>query len=296
MYVTAADGVRLYVCDEGEGTPVLFLHEFAGDHRSWEPQIAGLRDRYRCIAFSARGYLPSEVPCGVGSYSYTAHRHDAISVLDALGVERAHIVGLSMGGFTALQLGIHRPERVQSLVVAATGSGADPAHRAEFHSEAERIAEGFLREGSAAMARRLGLGPSRVQLKNKNEECWRQFVQHLGEHSEEGSALTSLGFLRLRPSLWDIADEISHISAATLLLNGDEDEACLIPGLFLKRTIAMAALQIIPRTGHTLNLEDPDAFNRTIVGFFKTVEAGAWTPRDSRTLGRGQIEDPGGER
>jgi pimeloyl-ACP methyl ester carboxylesterase len=201
-----------------------------------------------------------------------------------------------MGGFTALQLGIHRPERVRSLVVAATGSGAEPDHRAEFHSEVERIAEGFLRDGSAAMARRLGFGPSRVQLKNKNEERWRQFVQHLGEHSEEGSALTSLGFLRSRPSLWDIADEISCITAATLLINGDEDEACLVPGLFLKRTIAMAALQILPRAGHTLNLEDPDVFNRTIAGFFQTVEAGSWKPRDSRTHGRGQIGDYGGER
>jgi pimeloyl-ACP methyl ester carboxylesterase len=194
-----------------------------------------------------------------------------------------------MGGFNALQLGIHYPDRVRSLVVASAGSGANPDGRAAFLAEMEEIATGFLEQGMEATARKLSVGPSRVQLQNKSPAVWEEFAQQLSEHSAQGSALTMLGIQRLRPSLWELTDELRSITAPTLILNGDEDDACLEPGLFLKRTVPTAAMQVLPRSGHAINLEEPTAFNQAVQEFFDAVEAGQWTARDPRSHGRSMI-------
>jgi pimeloyl-ACP methyl ester carboxylesterase len=251
--------------------------------------VAQFRERYRCITYDARGYLPSDVPADPEAYSYVKGREDAVAVLDGLGVEQAHVVGLSMGGFNALQLGIHFPDRVRSLVVASAGSGANPDGRPAFLAEMEEIAAGFLERGSEAMARGLSVGPSRVQLQNKSPEVWGEFVQQLSEHSAQGSAFTMLGVQRLRPSLWELTDELRSITAPTLILNGDEDDACLEPGLLLKRTVPTAAMQVLPRSGHAINLEEPTAFNHAVQEFFDAVEAGEWSARDRRSHGRSMI-------
>src|SRR3954468_15526628 len=153
-HISTDDGVRLYVEKTGDGAPVLFVHEFAGDHRSWEPQIRALSRRYRCIAYNARGYPPSDVPEDPGAYSQARAVEDAIAVLDALGVDRAHVVGLSMGGFATLHLGLRHPGRARSLVVAATGYGAQPERQQAFREESEVIADAFAREGAAEVTKR----------------------------------------------------------------------------------------------------------------------------------------------
>ncbi len=282
-FVTTEDGVRLHVEEAGAGSPILFIHEFAGDHRSWRPQVAAFQHRYRCITYDARGYPPSDVPAEPGAYDYVKGRADAIAVLDALGIERADVIGLSMGGFNALQLGIYHADRVRSLVVASAGSGANPASRKEFQAGTEATAAAMRAKGMAALAPTLAVAPSRVQLQNKNPEAWAEFLQQLSEHSTEGSALTLLGIQRLRPSLWELTDDLRRITAPTLILNGDEDDQCLEPGLLLKRTIDTAALQVLPRTGHAANLEEPAVFNRAVQEFLDAVEAGTWTARDSRS-------------
>src|ERR1051325_3480350 len=104
--LTADDGVKLYYEETGAGTPIVFVHEFAGDLRSWEPQVRHFSRRYRCIAYNARGYPPSDVPAQVDSYSQARSRDDILSVLDALSIKQAHVVGLSMGGFATLHFGM----------------------------------------------------------------------------------------------------------------------------------------------------------------------------------------------
>src|SRR2546426_8468737 len=109
--ITADDGVRLYYEETGAGTAVVFVHEFAGDHRSWEPQLRHFSRRYRCIAYNARGYPPSDVPQELERYSQARARDDIRCVLDALGIQRAHVVGLSMGAFATLHFGmVYRSE------------------------------------------------------------------------------------------------------------------------------------------------------------------------------------------
>ena len=125
-FATADDGVRLHWEESGSGKPLLFIHEFAGDHRSFAPQVEHFRDRYRCLVYDARGYPPSDVPEDVGAYSQLRAVADAVTVLDAAGAERAHVVGVSMGGFCALHVGLRHPDRVDGLVIAGVGYGAHP--------------------------------------------------------------------------------------------------------------------------------------------------------------------------
>ena len=283
-HVSTNDGVRLHVEEAGDGSPVLFVHEFAGDHRSWEPQVRALSRRYRCIAYSARGYPPSDVPEDPAAYSQDRAVADAIAVLDALDVDRAHVVGLSMGGFATLHLGLRHPGRARSLVVAACGYGAQPERQDAFREESNVIADAFAAEGAAEVAKRYAVGPARVQFQNKDPRGWAEFAAHLGEHSSAGSAMTMRGVQGARPSLYDLTDSLAALSVPTLIVAGDEDEGVLEPSLMLKRTIPAAGLAVLPKTGHTVNLEESELFGRLLERFFADVENGAWGPRDPRSL------------
>lgn len=278
------DGVKLYFEETGEGFPVIFVHEFAGDHRSWEPQVRHFARRYRCITYNARGYPPSDVPDDPATYSQARACADIKAVLDHLGIAEAHVVGLSMGGFATLHFGLTYPEAARSLVVAGCGYGAEPDRREQFRAEAEAAARSLEQDGMEAFAARYSLGPARVQFQNKDPRGWREFADMLAEHSARGSALTQLGVQRERPSLYDLEDKLRALAVPTLIVNGDEDEPCLLPGIYMKRAIPNAGLAVLPKTGHTMNLEEPDAFNRSLAAFFDLVEAGRWTPRDPRSI------------
>lgn len=282
-FAVAGDGTRLYVEETGSGIPLLFVHEFAGDHRSWEPQVREFARRYRCITYNARGYPPSEVPDDGARYSQEQAVADAVSVLDHLGIERAHVVGLSMGGFCALHLGLAHPDRARSLVVAGCGYGAEPGVRDRFRAESEANARAFEADPSAA-AESYALGPSRVQLQDKDPRSWAEFAQQLAGHSGRGSALTLRGVQMRRPSLYDLRERLTALTVPTPIVTGDEDEPCLDADLMLKRTIPSAALAILPRTGHACNLEEPGLFNALVQEFLTTVDAGRWTPRDPRSV------------
>jgi pimeloyl-ACP methyl ester carboxylesterase len=282
--ITADDGVTLYAETTGTGAPVLFIHEFAGDHRSWEPQVRFFSGGYRCITYAARGYPPSDVPDDGAAYSQERAVADAIAVLDGLGVDRAHVVGLSMGGFTALHLALRHPARIASAVVAGAGYGAQPERQEAFRAECEAIASAFETEGAERVATRYAVGPARVQFQNKNPRGWAEFAAALGEHSALGAALTMRGVQAARPSLYRLRDDLVRIHVPVLLVAGDEDEGCLETALMLKRTIGSSGLAILPRTGHTANLEEPEVFNRVVDRFLAAVERGAWRPRDPRSV------------
>ena len=281
-YAQGPGGVRLYYEEVGEGSPIVFVHEFGGTYRSWEPQLRAFARRHRCITFAARGYPPSDVPENVDAYSQTLAVQDIAAVMDAAGIERAHVVGLSMGGFAALHFGLDFPDRARSLVVAGAGYGAEKQYEAYFRGVSLEVAKQFEVHGSEQFAKTYALGASRVQFQNKDPRGWREFADLLGQHSGVGAANTMRGVQARRPSIYDLEDRLRTMPVPVLVVAGDEDDHCLQPGIFMKKTIPACGLLVLPKTGHTLNLEEPDHFNRFVGDFIAQVEAGRWPPRDPR--------------
>jgi pimeloyl-ACP methyl ester carboxylesterase len=283
-YATTDDGVRLYYEETGRGTPVIFVHEFAGDHRSYEAQLRHFGRRHRAVAFNARGYPPSDVPEALSSYSQARAADDILAVLDHLGEERAHIVGLSMGGFATLHFGLRHHDRALSLCICGCGYGAEPDQRDTFRAEADVTAAMLRRDGMAAFAERYAQGPSRVQYENKDPRGHAEFKRLLAEHSAEGAANTQAGVQKERPSLYDLTEAMAGITVPTLVVTGDEDWPCLLPGILMKRSIPSAALAVMPNTGHALNIEEPDAFNRLVGDFLAQADSRRWPMRDPRAM------------
>jgi pimeloyl-ACP methyl ester carboxylesterase len=282
--LTTDDNVRLYYEEVGSGTPIVFVHEFAGDYRSWEPQLRYFARRYRCIAFNARGYPPSEVPAETSAYSQARAAADIRSVLDGLNLDKAHIVGLSMGGLAVLHFGLSYPERARSLLVAGAGYGSELGERDKFRAEAETIAGKLEREGIEKFAAAYAYGPTRVQFEGKDPRGFAEFKQMLAEHSAKGAIGTQLGVQRQRPSLFDLEAQLKGLTVPMLVVTGDEDWPCLLPNIFLKRTCASAGLLVLPNSGHAVNLEEPAAFNAAVADFLAQVDAGRWPMRDPRAI------------
>jgi pimeloyl-ACP methyl ester carboxylesterase len=280
-------GVKLYYEETGTGYPIVFVHEFGADLRQWETQVRWFSREYRCIAFNARGYPPSDVPSDENAYGHEHSVADIAAVIRHVGVPKAHVVGLSMGAYATLLFGLRHPDMASALVVAGCGSGSPKEVRVAFKQQSEANAEHFLTAGSPAMANQMGHNPTRIQLKIKDPRGWQEFVDHLGGHSALGSALTLRRYQALRPSLADFAAELAKLTVPVLLAVGDEDEPCLETNLFLKRTIPSAGLWMAPKTGHAINLEEPAAFNRAVRDFLGTVERGRWELRDPRTIAPG---------
>jgi pimeloyl-ACP methyl ester carboxylesterase len=283
-YATTDDGVRLYFEETGSGQPVIFVHEFAGDLRSHEPQMRHFGKRYRTIAYNARGFPPSDVPEQVASYSQARAADDILAVLDHVGERQAHIVGLSMGGFATLHFGFRHPERALSLCIGGCGYGAEPDKRETFRAEADVIANMIRSEGMASFAGRYAYGPTRVQYENKDPRGHAEFKAMLAEHSATGSANTQQGVQKERPSIYMLVEEMKRITVPTLIITGDEDWPCLLPGILMKQSIPSAALAVLPNSGHAINIEEPDQYNRIVGDFLSQVESGRWPSRDPRAV------------
>jgi len=274
-YIDAA-GARLYCEETGSGYPIVFVHEFGSDYREWESQVRYFSRAYRCITYNARGYPPSDVPEDANQYGWEFAVDDIAAVMKGLAVDRAHVVGLSMGGYAALQFGLRYPERASAIVAAGAGSGSPPSQREAWLKETPALARGFVERGMEAMAQEMGHHPTRIQLKYKDPRSWQEFVAHLREHSELGMSKTMARYQALRPSLYDFREPLSRMKIPVLLAVGDEDAPCLETNLMLKLAIPGAGLWVHPNTGHAINLEEPAAFNGQVEGFLNEVERGSW--------------------
>ena len=274
--LASTDGTSLYYEESGTGTPVLFIHEFAGNHRTWTAQVASLGKTHRCIAYSARGYPPSDVPDSDDAYGQDIAVGDAIAVLDALNIERAHIVGHSMGAYTALHVGLNHPDRCISVAALGCGWGSHPDEREKARGLCEDIALMFREKPIAESAAAYARFPMRHTFEAKDPAGFAAFEEILGGLSPEGAALTMLNLQRDRPTLWDMEQNLKNFTLPLLVLVGDEDHPCLDGSLFLKRTVPTAALQIVPRAGHTITMEEPAIVNAALADIFAAASDGTW--------------------
>lgn len=280
MPTARVDGVNLWYEEVGQGRPLVFVHEFAGDHRSWLPQVRFFSRRYRTIAYNARGYPPSDVPDAPATYSQDRAVDDIRGLLDALKIDRAHVCGLSMGGYASLHFALRYPQRAFSVVVAGAGYGSVPGDREKFREDAELTARRFETDGMAKAAELYSLGPTRVQFLDKDPVGWREFHDQLAAGSAKGHALTLRGVQMTRPSILDLGARLEQCEVPTLIMTGDEDDPCLEPAIFMKRKMPFAGIVVLPKSGHAINLEEPDLFNRSVLDFLTAVDAGRWTRRN----------------
>ena len=215
--------------------------------------------------------------------------HVIAQLLESLQVPQAHVVGLSMGGYATLHFGLNYPQMARSLVVAGCGYGSVSGDREKFQQDTAQVAQRIQSEGMPAMAAVYSKGPTRVQFEDKDPRGWQEFADQLAEHSATGAALTMRGVQGQRPSVYELEEQMRHLQVPTLVVTGDEDEPCLEPGLFMKRAIPAAGLVIVPKTGHTINLEEPEAFNRIVSDFLGAVESGRWQARNPASLSSSAI-------
>jgi len=283
-HVVTRDGVRLHYEEAGRGTPIVFVHELAGDCRSWEPQIRFFSRRYRCIAFNARGYPPSGVPRARTRYSQAIVADDVADVIRGLRLGRAHLVGSAMGSNTVLHAGLRHPALALTLTAINAGTGSDADKRAQFERDIETQAQRFERLGLDEAFRDHRVGPSRIPFLNKDARGFAEFSRRSLELSAVGYANTMRGVLGRRPPIYRLERRLRGLRVPLLLVTGDEDDKCLEPGIFLKRVCPSAALAVVPRSGHVVNLEEPDIVNRLLLDFLTLVESGRWQPRDPRSL------------
>jgi pimeloyl-ACP methyl ester carboxylesterase len=273
--------VELYYESSGDGFPVVFCHEFAGDYRSWDPQVRAFGRLYRCITYSQRGFPPSSVPAEPAAYSQDLLIEDLRGLLAHLGLQQAYLVGFSMGGSVVLNFALRYPEVCRAIVVV--GAGAGSTNRERFERDVDQIATVLRSQGMRAFAETYAEGPSRLAFKRKDPHGWQVFREMLAQHDPQGQALTVVGVQRNRPTLYSLEDQLPALRVPTLIVIGDEDEACVEPAVFLRRKIATSGLLVVPQTGHTVNLEEPALFNQAVLDFFHMVEAQRWATREAVT-------------
>ena len=279
MPYVESNGDRLYYEVAGSGIPIVFVHEFSGDLWSWEKQIQHFSRRYRCIAFNARGYPPSDVPKAASKYSHKQAVDDVAALMRHLKIAKAHIFGCSMGSRTTLDFGLRYPRMALSLTMIGIGSGGDPRDGAAFKRAAEARARLYEEAGLGEVLKRLKKADNRIQLKRKNPRAFDDFCTRFMRHSALGCALVTRRVMAPRASLYSMSRALQAMKVPSQVIVGDEDRSAVDAGLFLKRASPAVRLAIVPATGHLVNLEEPDLLHRLSEDFFALVESKKWRPQ-----------------
>jgi pimeloyl-ACP methyl ester carboxylesterase len=264
-------GVDLYYEIHGQGEWLVLAHEFSGGYKSWQPQVDGLSDHLRLLIYNNRGYPPSTVPADPNAYSQEQSIDDLRRLIDHVAIERPVLGGFSMGGSIALNFALAYPGRIRALILAGTGTGSiDKAQNARDFGP---LADRFLKEGPAKVGEDYLRGPTRIQLLRKNPVAWKKLYAEFSELSPTGMAYTLRGVQLKRPTMYELEARLRALRVPTLVLVGEEDAPALEPSRFLAHTIPAASLKVLPATGHTLQLEEPEAFNAAVLQFVRSLRA-----------------------
>lgn len=282
----SVNGISLYYEESGQGDAIVFAHEFSDDCRSFAGQVAHFAPRYRCVVYNARGFAPSEAPEALDAYSQEHSVEDMAALMRHLGIDRAHVVGISMGSMTTLHFGLRHPDMARSLVICGTGPGDTARAKARFEAEIEDFIADIETRGWSRVAEDYGLTDDRRRLRDKNPAAYSGFQERLAKRDRNGPLQTLRRTVTSRPLLADLAGQLEAMEVPTLILTGDEDHVCVDTSLYLKRLLPAAGLSIVPGTGHAVNLEEPELFNRTLEAFFDAVEAGRWSPTPDASRSR----------
>ncbi len=275
--LTKINGFDIFHEVTGTGTPIIWCHEAAGDYRSWDPQVKFFSRYYRNITWNFRGFPPSSVPDDPAAYSEATMVADMRELMLELDAKKAHVVALASGAAIALQFALAHPQMCLSLAVAACGVGSlNPQNRQQQIADSVKmLSDGKMNTLVYFQTHR----PARMQFLRKDPKGWQLFHDQFLEQSPLGWTMTAQHVAGTRPTVFSLKDKLNRLAVPTLIMVGDEDEACLEPSIFLKREIPGAGLMAFPNCGHTLNLEEPADFNHALLKFYQAVAAGTWPTR-----------------
>ena len=269
-----ANGIRLHYEAVGSGPPVVFCHEYASDARAWEAQLRFFGSRYRAIAYNGRGYPPSTVPQDDSDWLHHHLINDLAGLLDALGIERAHIVGQATGGNVALNFAIAHPDRVNGLVVI--GAGAGTSDRERWLAGARALADDIAARGTAQALVSIEQAPQRAIFQAKDPRGWQDFLALLHDLSPVAAEKLMRITLTDRLPVTALKEKLAGMTLPVLVMTGDQDfpshEACR----FIRDHAPHAGLAMLPMCGHAMNLEEPMLFNQMVSDFLSAVDAGRW--------------------
>lgn len=255
MPTASLNGIRLYYEVHGAGPPLVLMHGFAGTAASWTPQIAALGARHRLILYDARGHWRSESPRSADRYSPEILAEDLRALLDHLDAERAVVGGLSMGGVIALTFYFACPDRVRALILADTGPGfRDPARREAWARSREEVSRLLEEQGVAAFAR------SRHAALD-----YYTAPEVMLQHDPIGLAHANRRVVVVPDSR--LLDRLPEVRVPTLVIVGADDTEFLAAAAVMARKIPDAEHVVIPRAGHGVNVDQPQAFNQAILDF-----------------------------
>ena len=274
MPMASVNGVGLYWEETGQGAPLVWIHEYGGDLRSWEPQVRYFSRRYRVVTYNHRGYPPSTVPRAARDYSQDLLVEDLHQLLTHLGLGPVHLGGCSMGANVARDFAIAHEEMTRSLILV--GAGAGSVNREQFLQALETSAAGLEREGVATLIRNFESLPTRMSFKGKDPRGFAEFLRQAGEHDAQACAHLAREVMAKRKTIFELEAELKALRVPTLIMAGDRDAPCVEPSLVMRGWIPHAGLVIFPACGHTPNIEEPSLFNLHVAEFLAAVEGGRW--------------------
>lgn len=261
------NGMSLYYEDVGRGRPLVWAHGFACGLRMWDPQVAALADRYRVITYDVRGHGASDIPAAPEAYSQPISVEDLRGLLRHLGISRAVVGGLSMGGNIALNFALAFPDMVDGLIICDTGAGSDNTE--EWIGNCEAWAQLLEREGIEAFADVMVAHPLLARYASQGPEAARLMRSLVTTHRARGLAHTLRGVLARRPTIYSLEPRLRQLRVPTLLIVGEFDEPCLKVHRFMGEVIAGSEQVVVKGVGHMTNLEDPATFNAAVSEFLR---------------------------
>jgi len=263
MIAICDDGHEINYDDEGQGIPVLFIHGFPLDHTLWSQQLDGLASRARCITPDLRGFGGSGRK---GPFSMDQYADDLVCLLDHLGIQRAVVTGLSMGGYVALALWRRHPERVRALVLADTRATSDDEGALEKRREMLRAAH---ETGPKVVGERMQEGMVGRSTRDRSPEVVIE-VRRIMDRAPMEGIVGAIEAMMARP---DSTPDLPGIDVPTLIIVGEEDVITPVADArAMHAAIAGSRLEVIEGAGHASNMERPAAFNHLLGEFLAQLE------------------------
>jgi pimeloyl-ACP methyl ester carboxylesterase len=246
------DGVKIHYEVDGRGPAVLLTHGFSATGEMWRGQVAALKDRFTVITWDMRGHGRSDYPADQGAYSEAATVADMAAILDAVGVQRAVIGGLSLGGYMSLAFHLVHPQRTRALLIIDTGPGyKNDQAREGWNANALARAERYDKDGLGDLSR-------------ASAE-----VRAASHRDATGLARAARGMLTQRDAR--VIESLPAIAVPSIVIVGENDTPFLAASDYMAAKIPGAKKAVIPNAGHAANIDNPEAFNAALIGFLETA-------------------------